>query len=86
MTSSPQFAVDHYVTDLGDGNATARVALGVSTGPNGFTPDNVLGRNTADRYGLTGFTVLPPVAGAGPQFEFVGPIAKIRKLVRHATH
>lgn len=86
MTSSPQFAVDHYVTDLGDGQASAFVALGISIGPNGFTPDNQLGQSTINRYELTGFEVLGPIAGGGPVFKFTGPIAKIRKLVRHATH
>lgn len=81
MTSSPRHTVDHYVTDLGDGQASALVELGVTTGPNGFTPDEVIGQNTVDRYELTSFEALRPVAGAGPIFEFTGPTAKIRRLV-----
>lgn len=82
MTSSPRYDVDHFVTDLGNGQASALVEIGVTTGPNGFTPNEVIGQNTVDRYELSSFEILRPVAGAGPIFEFVGPTAKVRNLVR----
>ena len=82
MTSSSRYPVDHFITDLGNGQASAIVDRGVVTGPDGFTPDDRIGQATVKIYGLTSFRVLP-VAGAGTVIEVTGPIANVRNLVRH---